>query len=102
MSYDVSIYDLDGGEVLSVNYTRNTSMMWRTAGCDLRDFAEKPAETLAEALAPAVAEMEANPDTYRVFNASNGWGDYEGTLTFLKKILGAAQQYPNGKVHISS
>jgi hypothetical protein len=102
MSYSVDIYDLDGGEVLSVNHTSNTSKMWRAAGCDLRDYDKKPAAELARDLEPAIQDMVENQQTYSQWEAPNGWGDYYSTLDFLRKILSAAQQYPEGRVHVSS
>ena len=104
MSYDVSLMQADAlgdeHEVFWRNYTSNTAIMWREAGCDLAEFHDKPALVLAESLRPAVADMANRPSHYGQWDADNGWGNYAGTLAFLAEILDGCDRYPDARVDV--
>ena len=125
MSYDVSLYVpceqptcyrcQCGAEhmtppekiVFSTNYTSNCSRMWDEAGCPLHEWAYdkangRTAETLIEPLRLAIKTMEDDPERFRAMNPENGWGDYEGALEWLRKILAACRTYPKASVYVSN
>lgn len=86
------------------NYTSNVSGMWRKAlgGISLREFHHVNAAEAAPKLAAAVTEMEADPDAYREMEPSNGWGDYEGALAYLRRLAEACAKHPKCKIEVSS
>jgi hypothetical protein len=88
-------------EVFSVNHTSNTSRMWAEAGCDLAEFDGKTGRELGASLREAIATIEEQPGKYRSLEPSNGWGTYESTLRFLRRILCACADYPDATVRVS-
>lgn len=45
--------------------------------------------------------MEVNPEKYKVYSASNGWGTYEQFLPWLKEHLHAYKDYPDAIISVS-
>lgn len=105
MSYDVYLtVDTGADEPVGIadwNYTSNCGSMWRHAGVDLRALDGVPAPVAAEAINNAVKHMESDPDTYRAMNPPNGWGDYDGALTFLRNIADACATHTKAKLGVS-
>lgn len=111
MSYDISLYiqvDTGGPEPIEYcvddvgNYTSNVSRMWTDAlGHRLADLKGKTAGDCADGLKRAVADMEARPDHYRAMDPPNGWGCYEGALSYLRSLLVACLAHPKAEIHIS-
>ena len=56
------------------------------------------ANDLISPLTQAISNLENNPDYYKWYNSSNGWGDYYSFLVFLKDYLEAANKYPHAKI----
>jgi hypothetical protein len=90
------------------NYTYNCSGMLYKAlkkvsgkEISLNDMDGWKSAEVLENLIPAVAEMEANPDTYRKMNPENGWGDYDGWVSYLKSIIKACQEHPDWTLDVS-
>ena len=48
-----------------------------------------------------IAELKSNPEKYKKFNPENGWGSYEGLLSFAEKYLQACEEYPNSIIGVS-
>ncbi len=110
MSYDIDLeIDTGGPEdtwpiaVEIGNYTSNVSPMWRTAlgGKSLREFHHASCSEAAGPLAEAVARMEADPAAYEEMNPSNGWGDYEGALAYLRALAEACAAHPKCRIRVS-
>lgn len=59
------------------------------------------ASELIEPLEQAIAKLEADPRTFKSFNPSNGWGDYETLLTFLRDVRSACKAHPDAKIRVS-
>ena len=108
MSYDVSLVIDTGGpepaEVLEVgNYTSNVVRMWQWAlGVRLVDYDGVPCERAIAPLKDGVRRMEADPDFYRPLTRNPDWGDYEGALDFLKRIVEACEAHPKCRLRIES
>lgn len=114
MSYDVYIYgpaepvecfhcgvtSPQQPQLFSRNHTSNTSGMWRKAGVDLAEIKGKRAGDLIEPLRTAIAHMVDNPDEYTPMNPENGWGSYESTIKFLRAILAACEEFPEGEMGV--
>lgn len=105
MSYWVSLTIDTGGseyaELTSRNMTSNVAPMWRRAGADLAEFHGRPAADCAPLLRAAVADMAGHPGRYRPLNPSNGWGDYEGCLEYLRHLLDDCEAHPKAIVQVS-
>ena len=64
----------------------------------LRRFVGERAGDCYVALCDAVEHMEDHPTTYRALNPENGWGDYEGALTYLRDFRDACLRFPDARV----
>ncbi len=42
----------------------------------------------------AIQELTTNPDKYRQYEASNGWGTINNFLPWLKEVRNACEEYP--------
>lgn len=106
MSYDVYLeIDTGGDELVEVydrNYTSNVSRMWRTAGVNLRELTGMVAADAVPLLDRAIGAMTAEADTYRAMNPPNGWGDYDGALTFLCDLRAACVKHPKTTLRVSA
>ena len=84
------------------NYTYNVSPMYRAAGIDgLGSLDGMRGSEAARLLDKAIVHMETNRAQHERMNPSNGWGDYNGALNFLRKIRMACGDYPNAYVSVS-
>lgn len=107
MSYDVDLtIDTGSDEPAHVvecgNYTSNVWPMWADAlGRGLDEFHDAPCSEAAGLLAAGIQRMEADPEKYRAMNPSNGWGDYEGALTYLRGIAEACANHPKCSIWVS-
>lgn len=103
MSLDFSIVAIAGTNVMDLNITHNIANMWREAGCydALYNSEGKKASEIVETLRKAVVDMQVFPEKYKNLNSPNGWGTYENALPFLRKILRACEEHPDGEIHIS-
>lgn len=102
MSYDISILKTMPTEVYEDNYTYNVSPMFRKAlgGGGLDDLHDKKCADCIQVLKSAIKDMEENPDSYKVLNPPNKWGDYRGALTVLQNLLYAAEEHEDGVIRI--
>lgn len=94
------------------NMTSNVSGMWDAAtkfagGVCLRDWAYDKSQRCSEIqpildMALAYLEDPANEEKLRAMEPSNGWGSYEGAVSYFRKIVGACRRHPAGFLHISN
>lgn len=56
---------------------------------------------LIEPLKAGLEQLVLEPDKFKVFNPSNGWGDYDGLVTFVREYLRACEEYPDADVRAS-
>ncbi len=106
MSYDIHLeIDTGGPEPAWVgrdwNYTSNCGPMWRSAGADLAEFHGQFAGNVLHVLDKALAEMEANPATYRAMDPENGWGSYDTLLPALRELREMFAAHPKATVRVS-
>lgn len=84
------------------NYTYNVSNMYREAmGITLSDLHGMSATEAIDILHKGVTNMNNDPEKYKAMNPPNGWGDYEGALQFLTKILNACIENPNAYIKVN-
>jgi hypothetical protein len=85
------------------NITHNLARMWSAAGCyeALYESDGHRAEEIRGVVAAALAKMRAEPETYRQYNAKNGWGMYEHAVPWLRDFLTALETYPSAVIGVS-
>lgn len=94
------------GPVYSRNITHNLNKMAGEAG--IYEHLWRPdeigitsAQQLIEPLWGGLMRLENDPGHFKQFNPSNGWGDYEGLMDFVRDYLQACREYPQAEVSVS-
>ena len=98
--------EIDYTEVFESNITHNLVEMADKAGIYKEcwrpeEIGITKAEQLIEPLTKGLADLEARPEYFEQFNASNGWGLYKHFVPFVRKYLEACKQNPESKVEVS-
>lgn len=93
-------------QVYSANITHNLAKMAEAAGIYKHLWRPEElgiilARDLIEPLTEGLNKMKADPDYYKQFNASNGWGLYEHFIPWIGEYLGACMQYPEAEISVS-
>lgn len=95
-----------GEQVYEKNITHNLSRMATEAGFGKQLW--HPEETdvvtasqLGYHIDKGIIELESNPEKYKEFSASNGWGTYEQFIPWLKELSQACKEYPDAVVSTS-
>jgi hypothetical protein len=98
--------EIEGDDTHDQNITHNLAGMADAAG--LYKLLWRPEENgivkagqLIEPLQLGIALMEANPERFRAMDAENGWGTYDQFVPWLKQLLTACREYPDGLVRAS-
>lgn len=99
--YEDSIYETD--LVFDYNITHNLNNMADAAG--IYEHLWRPEEIniefardLIEPLRQGLHRLKLNPEEYKKHNPENGWGDYEGLVSFVETYLDACYKYPDARV----
>lgn len=56
---------------------------------------------LIEPLQIGLDRLQENPEYYKQFNPSGGWGDYDGFVEFVEDYLRACRKHPTASVYTS-
>ena len=93
-------------EVFWRNITHNLGRMANEAGiyqCLWRpdEVGITHAVQCIKPLEEGLAKLKADPEHFRMFNAKNGWGAYEGLVSFVEEALEACRRDPDAKVSAS-
>ena len=92
-------------EVFSRNITHNLGKMadagiyrhlWRPDEINI-----SRAWQLVEPLTAGLMRLKADPTTARLHNPPNGWGNYEGLVSFVEDYLGACRKWPDSHIQVS-
>jgi len=100
MSLDISLKEGEI-ELHSQNITHNLGRMAEELRIYTILWGHKPvanASKLIEPLTQAIERMKADPDKYRQFDASNGWGTYDDFLPWLIELRNNCENYPDASV----
>lgn len=66
---------------------------------------EKENKVIAKDIIPileiGLARLKSDPDYFKKYNASNGWGMYEHFIPFVEKYLEACKEYPDAIIKTS-
>lgn len=90
-------------EIEAFNITHNLAKMAHALGvynCIWRPE-ENGIECAAHMIYPleiALNQLERHPEEFKKFNAENGWGTYEGFLSFIKAYLKACEENPTATI----
>jgi hypothetical protein len=94
MSLDIYLTAVRPTCVFEYNITHNLVGMAKEAGIYMHLW--RPAELgitkggeLIGPLTDGLAQLKADPDHFKTFNPSNGWGDYGGLVRFVEAYLAA-------------
>jgi len=90
-------------EYYSANITHNLCAMADEAGVYQllwrpEEEGIKTARQAIEPLKDGMARLRAEPDRFRRLNPENGWGNYEGLVTFVENYLRACEDYPDAEI----
>ena len=98
--------DREDNTVYSANITHNLGAMAAAAG--IYKALWRPEETglrhardLIQPLKDGLARLQADPETYKKHDASNGWGVYEDFVPWVARYLGACIKWPEAEVSVS-
>jgi len=107
MSWDTCISIDTGGDEMALvedvgNYTYNVAPMYYGAFGEggFRQLNKMNCKDATPILKKAIKNMMVNKQEYTKMNPPNGWGNYEGALEYLKKILQACKNHPNAVIDI--
>lgn len=100
MSFDVSIKHGTLEEDLG-NYTYNCHGMMTASGVRLRSINGLQGSEAAILIQHAYTWMVEHEARCRAMEPDNGWGDYEGWLGFVRKILEVCKQNPDATLTVS-
>lgn len=92
-------------EVYSGNITHNLHKMAEEAGIYWSlwrpdEFDIKTAKQLIRPLRRGLARLVSDPTKFERLNPSNGWGDYEGLVAFVREYLAACEEFPQAEVSV--
>jgi len=106
MSLDVNLFAVRTTSVFEYNITHNLNTMAEEAGIYKElwrpeELQITKAEQLIKPLTDGLALLIAEPERFKKLNPENGWGDYEGLVTFVSKYLEACNDYPDAEIEAS-
>ncbi len=96
----------DEENIFSANVTHNLTHMADAAGIYKacwrpEEIGITMASQLIEPLRAGLAWLLEHEDEARKHNPENGWGDYEGFVTWVREYLAACEAHPTASVHAS-
>ena len=94
-------------ELGNYNCTHNLTAMAAEAGIyeclwHPKDIKITTAQQMIPLLRDGLTKLEEDPERYRKLNPENGWGTYDGFLSFVRSVLSACEKFPNGVIHAST
>lgn len=102
----VTTFVSDDSEVYSANITHNLALMADKAGIYKQLWRPDEngithARQLITPLRAGLERLRSNSSYYREFNPTNGWGTYDGLVSFVENYLKACEEYPDAEVTVS-
>ena len=106
MSLDVYLTEVRETEIYESNITHNLGLMAKKAG--IYKYLWRPEEIgifkasqLIEPLSAGLDLLLSDPDRFKKYDPSNGWGDYDGLVDFVRNYLAACEENQDAKVNVS-
>jgi len=105
MSLDVTLTAVRPIDVYSENITHNLGKMAEQAGIYQHlwrpdEIGITKAEQLIIPLTTSLELLISDPERFKAFNPSNGWGSYDGLITFVQNYLAACFDNPDADVSV--
>lgn len=96
----------DSDNVFHANITHNLSRMAKAANLENALWQPEQIEIvtayqLIEPLTAGLMLLKSDPECFKTYNPSNGWGTYEGLIAFIEEYLEACKRYPMATVSVS-
>jgi hypothetical protein len=114
MSLDVSLMITQPTEVYTANITHNLGVMAREVklsdGNTLYNILWRPdecippytkADEISELLDEGLNILLSDPEKFKQFNPENGWGSYDGLVSFVYRYRNATWDNPESTLSIS-
>ena len=103
MSLDVYLHAMRPVAVFEANITHNLIRMAEAAGLYKPlwrpdEIPVKTARELIPHLREGLAKLLDNREEMQQHNPSNGWGDYDGLVKFVRDYLAACEDNPDAEV----
>lgn len=104
MKLDTGALEPHRVELYSANITHNLNKMAMKAGicsCLWRphDLWDNPtADKVIPIMEEGLEKLKSDPEHYKQFIASNGWGTYEDFVPFVEEVLNACKKHPKSTV----
>ena len=105
MSLDFCLMETKRVDVCDANTTHNHTKhahaigiykhLWRP-----EELGIKKAHEMISPLQGAINELRVNPEKYRQYDNSEGWGTVEYFLEFMEKVLCACEEHPDADVEV--
>lgn len=101
----IAIPAQETNEVFHANITHNLSRMADEAGIyeplwRPDEISVTKAIQLVQPLEEGLKILEAEPERFIPLNPANGWGDYDGLVSFVRRYLNACKRHPTAKVGV--
>jgi hypothetical protein len=103
---EVSPREYKTNEVFEYNITHNLGRMAQKA--DLYSALWRPdeigckyAKDITGMLERGLKRLKKDPEGFKKLNPENGWGSYEGLVTFVELYLNACMEYPDAEIEVS-
>lgn len=95
--------EYDEAKLASHNVTHNLTKMAEAIGLYTvlwypEEMGITSASQMIAPLEKGIKELEANPEKYKEFNPSNGWGDYDVFVKFCKSVLDTCIKNPDAVI----
>ncbi len=89
--------------VYETNITHNLSKMAHEAGIYEAIWCaeDKSPKDVIEEIEKGYAKMVEQPNYFKFYSSSNGWGTYEQFIPWLENLIEYYKEYPNTKILIS-
>jgi len=92
-------------ELFSSNITHNLNEMAEEAGIYQHlwrpeELGIKHAGEIIDTVEKGLNLMKAEPERFKKFNASNGWGMYEHFIPWVEEYLNACKEYPKAEIRV--
>lgn len=99
----LSHHKTERNDVFEANITHNVAAMFKEAGAYeiLWHGDGKSATEALPILKEALRRMQSSPEHFAKFNASNGWGTYEQSVSWLKSVIEGCEYNPFALIYCS-
>lgn len=106
MSLDVYLTAIRPTTVYDRNITHNLGAMAKEAGVYEHlwhpdEIGVTKAQQLIAPLTAALTLLRVDPDRFRALNPENGWGSYDGLVSFVSEYLTACVENPDADIRVS-